>query len=742
MNAHTLTQAHAAKRPRTIDLEDHLPAAEWFKCPRHGYSRIIPYATIANHADREYSDWRKTHHLVDHVCTLDRQLDVWIQNIAAQDLANIIAETPEGLGPDDAGTSIDFTPWQRISMAFYVKPRFGVTATVRIETDELRELAEYRQNENRRKLPIQATLSTLPGACRDVGIIDLPTAGGKTAWVLSVSLMLLTGQAFHDIKTEFAHKSAGSIIQGYNPPRIARLAIVAAAGATFEHFVTTARRLVARYATATRIEIWTTTGSTTSTQRAAALPPDTVVFWFVPPAKLSEVLRAHPTITVPVCVVDEYTQDTPRNRFTSDRSTILKMLIAQATPQALQQATTGSRSWLRDYLGGELMGPCNIHTLIRRRKFNDATLAVRQLCMLDLMTVTPFRTRVREDLRSLVPAGLYVRFVPSRRVSISSHIARLQTDLVPPSLSTVILSFLSDIALDDASRTRISELDGTSVTPNQLVTIIHGLTCVPPRYPTSDVLQEQRAALPGRLAERIQEFSQECPICYTAAPTEPRILGCCGYCICSNCFQSLPNNRCAYCRTPIRMVQRSEAPTEATTVLPTETIPLEAERTVRHTQLDNLVHCLHHLRNEGYRRLVIMVERPDGVTTELSFVIDVRAIERTTHIRLVLVNSILNGKGSRFAPVKRDFDSSDPQPMALVCYGQSSRFLVGTDLATTDALIVVGDLDDSILTQTLGRTFRPSPTRDNTRHVPMYRIYSRIGPGRYDPAAPPYVPVN
>ena len=75
----------------------------------------------------------------------------------------------------------------------------------------------------------------------------------------------------------------------------------------------------------------------TSTSAALALR-DTIVFWVVPVDKLNTVLRAHPDVTVAVCVTDEFIVDTPRERGRTLQSPVINRLITQATPQDLGTA--------------------------------------------------------------------------------------------------------------------------------------------------------------------------------------------------------------------------------------------------------------------------------------------------------------------------------------------------------------------------------------------------------------------
>lgn len=733
---HSLTQARAAKEPVAIDVEDDgvvEEASRWFCRPETGYTKTISYRSFVEHADRDYLAWRTPSARIDHVHTMETSLDEWVRDVSVEDLARIIRTTPRGLSADPVtGVSFDFAPWQRISMAFYVRPFFPTTSRVTIDTATLRELADYAPEElaRARRLPISAELSTLEGTMRDFGIVDLPTAAGKTAWVLSVALMTLSGDHYDALVREFLAKLSGTMFKGPSTPRIARLAIVAAAGTTFNHFVTTLTRLVPRFAevdASVRVVVWCTMSKHHSTRAAFEMPPDVVVVWIVPPAKLNGVLREHPDITVPLCIVDEYTQDTPRERYVSDRSTVMKRMIAQATPQALQRATMGSHSDLKEIFGGFLVAPQHIHRLVRRREFKDATFAVQQLCKLDQMTLTPFRERVRNDLRSLVPNGMFITFVRSRRVTMASHILDAQTDLVPISLTHVILKYLDPFRPDAASQERIrATVTDHSMAPTDITTLLDGVTSVVPNAERSVV---------DRLKTRITEFTSSCPICMNEDASGIHIMGCCGYCMCDGCFHAHRSRRCAFCRTEMRThIPRSESADEATAadplVLdpypPASTSVFDPPQMRRNTQVANLTHTLHHVRAIGCTRVLIIVERPSLHRDDLT--LDVPRLSSRTGIAITRVDDLIRGKGTQFAKVKAEFDAPDPRPMALICYGIDERFLVGTDLAHADCVVTVGSLQtsasDSILTQALFRVLRPRRERDNTQPLRLFKIYT------------------
>ena len=128
------------------------------------------------------------------------------------------------------------------------------------------------------------------------------------------------------------------------------------------------------------------------------------------------------SVTIPVVITDEFTVKTPKERSPTDQSFVMKNLITQATPQALQDATRGNRSWLKEEFGGYLYAPSQLKRFVRHRHWKDAQQVAEQLTKLDLMTLTPFRRLVRDELRDMISIGIGNTFVRSRRVTMSSHL--------------------------------------------------------------------------------------------------------------------------------------------------------------------------------------------------------------------------------------------------------------------------------------------------------------------------------
>ena len=706
----------------------------WFS--RRGQThRRVSYEAIMDENERTYMTWRTPSRDITHEFSFDAALRVWLEQISVDDLAALLRTTPRGLSADERGEQIVFTPHQRLSMAFYVNPPFALTSRVRLDSYRLRVMADYADSDRQgRAMPFDWTMSMMAGSIRDVGIIDLPVGSGKTSWVTSVGMMMLCTSTFSRLVDEHLNKLQGAIISGPFRPRVARLLVIACAGGTNGAFVNTVHRAVSMFRDvdpSLNVIIWTTIGARTSVQRAFDMPHGTAVVWVVPMNKLNSILRAHPDIVVPVCVMDEYTQDTPREKWVTPKSPIMKHIIAQATPSALENATSGNRSFLRDVFGDRLCGPNTIHQLIRRRSFKDATTAMRQLCMLDLMTVTPFRERVRSDLAPLMPNGMHVSFIRSRRVSMTSHLAQSSVDMIPASLSSTLLRMLSEIPLDGAARQHICTLDTLEcVTPHHLTTIVTTATANILASASTSNIRSRFTTLVQRVTTRIEEFAELCPICMSSNAPGVNIMGCCGYCLCDGCHASLSTRvNCAFCRAPVhrevsstRVIDEDEDAddTARNEYPPPMQTPFDPRAMRNNTQSQNLTYVMHHAMQQRLFRLLIIVRLMDYSRGPLD---DLDRLSTATGYRVVRVDNLLSGKGTRFEALMREFDNPTSPPMAFVCYGHTDNFMYGIDLGHADGIVGVGEIPQWLATQTLGRIFRPRQSRDSSVPVHYWSVY-------------------
>ena len=115
---------------------------------------------------------------IDYEFDASEKMKEWVRATPVDIIAGLIDESPRGVAPTGCEEETEFTAWQRLSMVFWVSPPYTVTSKVTLNTEALRRMALYDENEMRRarKQPIVAEFSMLKGSMPDYGIIDLPTA--------------------------------------------------------------------------------------------------------------------------------------------------------------------------------------------------------------------------------------------------------------------------------------------------------------------------------------------------------------------------------------------------------------------------------------------------------------------------------------------------------------------------------------------------------------------------------------
>lgn len=732
------------------DPPPHQDEAAWYvQHEGSPLSRLVSYDVIAERADKEYERWRRLKGVsLQHTKSLEDGLVKFVQETPVEELARILDRVPSGLVPHPrTGVTYDFLPWQRLCIAHWQSHLFDVTSRIVLSGEAMREMTRESQRSGMRKLPIKVEYSVIKGSCPDHFIFDLPTAAGKTAIVLAAGASLLLNPCFGDLLTERLQKRKGVCVAGPPTTNAARMMIVACPGSVFDHFVTTARRLAPRMEDmqgGVKVEVWDKTGKEFSTTAALRLPHDRILIWIVPVLKLNEILRKDPTVSVPVVVTDEYTVSTPRERWCTEQSPVWKQIIAKATPQDLVMATMGNRSWLRDLMGGELIPPCRFSAHVRTHEWKLATLCASQAARLDVMTLTPFRRHVRDELKHLVPPGLLLTFVKCRRLTVAAFVEDARADMLPSNLFNVLMSKLKGFYVQESSVKLLHETlsSGETVSPKQIADVVSEMqVLVPPR---SEGYLERFQDAVKVVSTRILEFDNECPICKNEdmQTKDMKMYGCCGYCVCSECWSQIRSRVCPFCRTPVsagvpKEDMQASVPSELVDEYPTASVvgmvnsypttptPLSnIASLLRNDMITNLTHTMHHLKQNGYVRTLVVVEKSEHAmrTHDVSHTLDIDQLSLVTGFQIHRVDDLLGSRGARFTAIKNEFDVIGSDPTALLCYGQANSFLVGTDLVSTDSLVVVGSIPNRLMTQACARILRPNALRDNTKPILQVRI--------------------
>lgn len=703
-------------------------------------SRRVTYDQILNNGDAEYLDWRYVGRDITFESNAQTAIIEWYKSKSISELAAILATVPTGLSAHpDTGIGITATPFQRLTAYIFAHWPVDLRCKMELDSEQIRSMA-YNPNDEGpfRKIPIRSSKQIDAGEPPDVSIIDLPPAAGKTMWSLMAAFLLVHRKGFDYMLATLALKNTGVVYDG--SAGLARVVLVATAPSTFDHFVTTVRRLIPKLEAcdaSLQYQVWTGVKKEYTLLRALACYNDTLIFWIVPIDRLNQVRRASPEVSVPVCVTDEFIVNPPTEKGLVTQSTVVKHIVLQATPQALSSATSRGRSFLKDHFQGQIIAPNMIRHLVRRRDFTTAQRAMNQACILELSTVTAFRRLIMDDLRHLVPPGIEVFTRTSRRVTLASHLFSSNVDLVPLSLYNIVGQKLQPARVDTRSSQSLEHFFSNEniVDPAKLVELLGTMTFESNPENGKKVVQ--------KLVERISEFKTECPIC-TCEPEDTRMCSHCGHCVCEPCFHRILFNSgaCPFCRTDFEVHEQidvdavEEVQTSTSQLvqdineMPQERFPVTFFGALNmfvapsRTQKDNLMATLAILKRFEYKRSLIFVQMTEY--SDLDSFISAEGISDLTGVQVSRVDDLVRrGQGSRFTRVKRDFDSPSPAPMGLLCYGDDPTFLVGTDLVTTDSIVVVGNVPESLVTQTVGRAFRPCASRarrDNSRDIMMIRI--------------------
>lgn len=692
--------------------------------------KLIPYEVLAEKADEEYYAWRRLPEEMDASRSFGEQLRDWIRKISTEALQARIDETLPNIDETRC-----FTPWQRFLQAYFIAPPFDRFVELSLNLTSMWEMLNCDEERGRKKRVALHTQDALhKGSPPEVTIVDTPTGTGKTACAIAMAMLLLcpvprkgqTASRFDELGKAARGRRKGVIIEGVPNPKIARLCIIVAGGTTQDHFrktlagmITVAEKKYPGY----EIVAWHGMNKDHSVKNAYNVAGDkTAVFWCIGAKAINSVLRIQPgeanEYIVACCITDEMIHP-PRERQKTCKSPILHHIITQATPQALEDATAGSQSWLKEKFKGQLIPPCKIKDLIVHRQFKEAQTAMDQACALELMTVTPFRDYIRKDLARLIPNGMKVYFVHSRVLTVTAFLVRSTVDMVPANFSNVLLSMLrKELALETDSICAINGISHRQHSLEDLITIIRGL-----RSADHPAVQ--------RIIDRLEDLSVQCPICLSDDPcfsNQVMIYGCCGYCVCKTCFTKL--TCCPFCRSSVPSeLPRNTVPQAATKDQQATPLPFSPASSLDDdissftsetlAQSQNLLNTLRILKHHGHKRILIVVERMQYATSAVRNFFDSTGLGLKIHV----VNDTFNGQGTKFAKIKAEFDDPTTGPMALLCFGDGS-FLYGTDLGHTDAVVAVGAIPATYLTQAIGRVMRPS-TRGNNNPIPLVKIECR-----------------
>ena len=338
----------ARVREPPAEARESLPVSRWFEPPRNGFHDVTN-DDLAYEADREYEAWRRIdNEHVQHACDMSTKITEWILSRTREELARAIEQTPSGCRSADGSIVFEATPFQRLLVYVWCNLPVTCSSTINISRENMEAIQTTRCA---RRMPIRAHATLLEGSFIDAGVNDGPTGSGKTFTSLAIA-GLAVGRRFEELVSRYRCKQIDEAYHGTPSLEVARIVVVATASTVRAHFETTFAQMKPELERLgqCRFHVWTAVGKSTSLRIAAELPEGEAVVWFVPIKKFTEIRRECPEVAIAIAILDEFTVDTPRERFASLRSPLVKCIIPQATPSYLSSASNG-RSFLTDIFG-------------------------------------------------------------------------------------------------------------------------------------------------------------------------------------------------------------------------------------------------------------------------------------------------------------------------------------------------------------------------------------------------------
>ena len=690
--------------------------SDFFEKPVHANLKTINYRLFAQSADVETEKWLSIPTQdINFYNNMEDKLNEWISSLEINELAKIIEKTPRG------GTNLLFTPWQRLYIAFICFRPFSTSTSIEITSEQLQEIQRDNKGKKRR-IGLGSRYSSMKETVQTINIIALATASGKTSTCLAISNILLT-ILFENIKKQHTDRCSGIAYSGIENPKTSRMVIICGSGGVHNHWINEFYRLQDEFKRITpeiNYEIWDGQSQNHST-KIAYESENTVVFWFLQISKLNEELRKYPEINVAICITDEMTIDTPKEKTLTDKSNVLIRLLPQATPGALKNVTQGNTSWLKEAFGGELISPKWLQRLLNGCDFRRAQTCIEQYCKLMQFMPMGFRNQIRLDLEEIIPKEMNFIYIKSRRGTLNSHLMNSSEDIVPASFNNVLRSKLPihNIDYENSGMKELNDL----LKNNPSIPISHIIERI------KKIKDKQNFELVSnpeikRMVERMEEFSEECPICCTKTD-QVQMMTCCSYCVCASCHYQW--NKCAFCRTPLaNHVGIPFAPEKNCEFMKQETLSSTVffNTDTNNMQMKNMKLALESLAKHDYKRILLMVNIYKLSGEGVNKFVD--TINSNSVINVYDTEFATNGKGNAFKSIKERFDSVEkfPEPIALLCNNnENSGVLVGVDFKSADAVVMVGDIPPKIGTQLIGRVFRPNPSRKHDS-IPFIKIYS------------------
>ena len=592
------------------------------------------------------------------------------------------------------------------------------------------------------------------GRVPDLGIVDLPTGSGKTAWSLAVGYMIASD--LPALRRERARQTRRR--GGAGRPRPGDRARRARGRRRLpaDHFVQTAERLARACRRARR-----TLRRRSVDARALVVPARATGARRARRAPFSAASARRPLGRADGQAHRGAPRDARRGRRrVRDGRGQRRRRPASATtrcstpPQAHHHAGDAARlrrrdqhaprlTWMRKLFGGGLAVPHMLLSLLQRHDYKRAEACARHACLLDLITMTPFRALVRRDLEAMLPASRARTRSARRRRTLASRPGARERDRCRPRSPTCCCSTSASTtcrwpratSCARSSTARSSASRGCARSSSSSSPRRRPRRRRPQRSPASAARRSAArrscgwaaargvcGAVPGvlygvgRRAHKVLRLR----VVRRLLRAQPAVAASSAA---RRCRSSCAAPTCTGARARTRL---ADAPTEV--MVPT--LPVFGAYThsrptwrawtspvICRTCSTNALHCLVH---HGFRRTLLLVETCSTTGATSPGAVGGGGESRRAPACASSRSRCEADAGRRLRQAARATRSrarshlTRTRRRSSLVLRHDRGFLVGIDLPTTDSILAVGAVPERVLTQALSATaMRPNELRDN-----------------------------
>ena len=138
---------------------------------------------------------------------MEEGIKKWIQTCTDEEIRNRIDQTLPGIDGGFGNLPFAFTKWQRLMMSTWSELPIDASVSLRVIKHDTSNTNKSRE--------VASTWSRFKGSCPTIQILDVPTAGGKTACSLAMATLLLSPSRFQNVVKQMMQRCFVDYFRGY-----------------------------------------------------------------------------------------------------------------------------------------------------------------------------------------------------------------------------------------------------------------------------------------------------------------------------------------------------------------------------------------------------------------------------------------------------------------------------------------------------------------------------------------------